>query len=159
MRKLKGQIWKCELHYCAALLLLNIHNVQVQNCLTSSLYSVRTLSTTHHRLLPIRAGNVALPLLNTHNVQVLNCLLTATAARLDQDTASPNWTKPLWDSAPAQVLSLLALWKSAQVLSSSNCDSKMSTTTTTTALLTWLCPHLPVGNNWQLPCQIVNSIN
>ena len=93
MRKLKGQIWKCELHYCAALLLLNIHSVQVQNCLTSSLYSVRTLSTTHHRLLPIRAGNVALPLLNTHNVQVLNCLLTATAARLDQDTASPQLDK------------------------------------------------------------------
>ena len=72
-----------ELHYCVAILLLNTH---------THILPVQTLSTKHHRLLPIRELVISHSSSNTHNAQVLNCLLTATAARLDQDTASPNWT-------------------------------------------------------------------
>ena len=57
MRKLKGQIWKCELNFCVAILLLNTHSASSE---LPDICPVLTLSTTHHRLLPIRAGNVAL---------------------------------------------------------------------------------------------------
>ena len=61
----------------------------------------------------LRAGNVALPLLNTHwihNVQGLNCLLTATAARLDQDTASLQLDKAFMRIYTCAGLVLLKLW-------------------------------------------------
>ena len=73
-----------ELHYCVAILLLNTH---------THILPVQTLSTKHHRLLPIRELVISHSSSNTHNAQVLNCLLTATAARLDQDTASPQLDK------------------------------------------------------------------
>ena len=86
MRKLKGQIWKCEPHYWVGLLLLNTHDVQVQNCLTSAQYKPSLLHIIGCCLLELVMSHSSSS--NTHNVQVLNCLLTATAARLDQDTAS-----------------------------------------------------------------------
>ena len=68
---------------------------------------VQTLSTTHHQLLPIRSGNVALLLEYT---QVLNCLLTATAARLDQDTASLQLDKAFMRIYTCAGPVLLKLW-------------------------------------------------
>ena len=125
---------------------------------------VQTLSTKHHRLLPIRGLVMSHSSSNTHNVQVLNCLLTATAARLDQDTASPNWTtgQSLYESL--HLRGSCRCWHYENLRRSCPPQiviQKMSTTTTT-ALLTWLCPLCQlamIGSSCHVKLLTASTIN